>query len=60
LIGSTGTVDIGVDFVEDTVDEDIVIALAEDGGIICLGAGVGGVCFVGRGFSGFEGDTRTA
>jgi hypothetical protein len=44
-----GTADIGVDFVEDTVDEEMVIALPDDGGITCFGAGVEGVCFEGRG-----------
>ena len=44
-MGSTGRA-IGVDFVEDTVDEDIVMALAEEGGMVCFGVGVGGtVCF---------------
>ena len=38
----------GVDFEEDTVDEVIVIALPEDGGIVDLGAGV---CVEEGGFS---------
>ena len=33
-------VDVGVDFEEETVDEEIVIALPEDGGMRGLGAGV--------------------
>jgi hypothetical protein len=56
LIGKFGRVDVGVDFEEETVDEEIVIALPEEGGIICLGAGVGGACvdcFEGRGFATF-------
>jgi hypothetical protein len=41
-------VDIGVDFVDDTVDEEIVIALVDEGGRVCFGAGVAGA-------EGFEG-----
>jgi hypothetical protein len=47
--GRTGTVEMGVDFVEETVDEEIVTALPDDGGMTCFGAGVDGVCLEGRG-----------
>jgi hypothetical protein len=41
---------VGVDFEEETVDEEIVIALPEEGGMICCFAtGVDGVGFAGRG-----------
>jgi hypothetical protein len=33
-------VDVGVDFVEETVEEEIVMALPEEGGMKGLGAGV--------------------
>lgn len=49
LTGGAGTAEIGVDFVEETVDEEMVIALPDDGGITGFGAGVDGVCFEGRG-----------
>ena len=53
LNGTVGTVDVGVDFEEETVDEEIVMALPEEGRMICFGVGVGGFCvdcFEGRGF----------
>lgn len=46
-----GGTEIGVDFEEETVDEEIVMALPEEGGMNCLGVGVGGpVDFEARGF----------
>lgn len=55
-MGTGGTRDVGVDFDEETVEEEIVIALPDEGGMTGLGAGVGGGCcgaaagFEGRGF----------
>jgi hypothetical protein len=48
-MGREGALLVGVDFEEDTVDEEIVIALPDDGGMICFGAGV-------TGFFDFSGD----
>lgn len=53
FIGGRGTVEVGVDFVDDTVEEEIVMALPEDGGMSCFGAGVGG--FVDELFVGLAG-----
>lgn len=41
-MGIAGGAEVGVDFEEETVDEEIVIALPEEGGMNCFGVGVGG------------------
>jgi len=40
--GSAGTIAVGVDFVEETEEEEIVIALPEEVGIVCFDVGVAG------------------
>jgi len=45
-MGIAGGTEVGVDFEEETVDEEIVIALPEEGGMNCFVVGVGGAAAV--------------